>query len=105
MSKRMASQRDPSERAGGIHAAASDAHQDGGNETLAAVRKADHRRRVRAFAPLFVTVLASSAFWNRLTDPHFAGFRPIDALRLLAVVIGVGASLTGLWQLFVKRRE
>jgi hypothetical protein len=96
----MASQHDPSERAVAVHPAVS----DGGNETPAAARKAAHRLRARAFAPLFVTLLASAAFWNRLTDPHFAGFRPSDGLRLLAVVIGLAASLTGLWQLFVKRR-
>ncbi|MEY2934694.1 MAG: hypothetical protein RL033_5443 [Pseudomonadota bacterium] len=100
----MASQHDPSESAEAIHAAARDAHRHGENETLAAARKTEHRRRVRAFAPLFVTLLAATAFWNRVTDPHFAGFRPIDGLRLLAVALGVGGSVTGLWQLFVKRR-
>jgi len=99
----MASQHDPSESAVAVRAAASDPHQRSGNETLAAPR-ADHRLRVRAFVPLFLALLASGALWNRLTDPHFAGFRPIDGLRLLAVLIGLGVSLPALWRLFVQRR-
>ena len=100
----MASQHDPSESAVAVHAAASDRHQRSGNETSAAATRADHRLRVRAFVPLFLALLASGALWNRLTDPHFAGFRPIDGLRLLAVLIGLGVSLPALWRLFVQRR-
>jgi hypothetical protein len=51
-----------------------------------------------------VALMASAALWNRVTDPHFAGFRPSDALRLLAILIGLGVSLTALWRLFVQRR-
>lgn len=100
----MASQHDPSESAVAVHPAASDAHRHGEDETtLAAARKAARRLRVQAFGPLFVALMGSTSLWNRLTDPHFSGFRPVDALRLLGVIGGFGISLTALWQLFVKR--
>lgn len=101
----MASQHDPPERAAGINVAASDEQQRGGSETsLVAALKADHRLRRRVFAPLFVALLAFAAFWNRVTDPHFPGLRPIDGLRMLAVVLGLGVSLTTLWRFFAQRR-
>jgi len=101
----MASQHDPSQSAVGIHPTSGDAQQGGGHQTsLFAALKADSRLRVRLFLPLFVVLMPFTTLWNEMTSSHFAGFRAIDGFRMLAVVIGLGASLTTLLRFFSKRR-
>lgn len=101
----MASQDDPSQNAAGIHATSGDAQQRGGRQTsLFAALRADHRLRVGLFLPLFVAVMPFTTLWNEMTSSHFTGFRAIDGLRMLAVVIGLGASLATLLRFFRKRR-
>jgi len=60
--------------------------------------------RVRLFAPLFVALMPFTTLWNEVTSSRFTGFRAIDGFRMLAVVIGLGASLTTLLRFFSKRR-
>jgi hypothetical protein len=100
----MASQHDPSQSAVGNDATSGDAQQRGGHQTsLFAALKADSRLRVRLFLPLFLALMPFTTLWNEMTSSHFAGFRAADGLRMLAVVLGLGASLTTLLRFFIKR--